>query len=309
MINKGKKSLVLILFGLMLICAGVGTLIAYAYNPGDPFNIIGGKYSVNVDEAKTADIKDVDEISVNVSSADINIIPEDREDVKAVLSGYIKSSSEVAKPELTVDKSSNKLSIGIKGQNSFWGFVNISLKMDVYIPKSYSKDLSLDSSSGEMNLTEKLTLNNLICSLSSGDLTIKDTTCNKFSYDCSSGSMKADILKTQETKLDSSSGDITIKSFTGNVEGESSSGEISIAYSEFNNNVNLTARSGEINIKLPKNSEFYLDANCSSGEVDCDFPVTISGKKKDNTLTGTVVSDKNKIKLNTSSGDINVKYQ
>lgn len=308
MFNMNKKRLAMFLFGVMLICAGLGALIAYAYNPSNPFSMMGGKYTVNVDDTKSSDIKDVEAISVKVSSADLNIIPEDREDVKAVLTGYINSSSEVMKPELTVDKSSGRLSIGVKSQKAYFGYVNMSLKMDIYIPNSYARDLSLDTSSGDINLDKKMLLSDVTCSLSSGDLTIRNLSCNKFSYDCSSGSLKADSLNTKETRLDSSSGDITINGFTGNIEGESSSGTISLGYKEFNNNVTLRAQSGDIELKLPESSEFYLDASCSSGEVECNFPITISGKKKDNVLIGTVKSDKNKVKLNTSSGDITVKY-
>lgn len=307
MFIRSKKRLVSSLFAIMLICAGLGTLIAYMHNPKDPFNSANGKYSMNIDDTKLLDATGVEQISTKISSGDINIISEDRADVKAVLSGYIKSSSEVMKPELIVDKSSNKLSINIKSQNIYWGYVNIGLKLYIYIPSTYTKNLSLQTSSGDIKLNNEMNLSDLSCSLSSGDLTIKNVTCDKFSYKCSSGSLQADILNTKETILDSSSGDMNINSFTGDISGESSSGEISINYSSFNNNVTLKAHSGDIRLKLPKSSEFYIDANCSSGEVECDFPVTISGKKKDNTLTGTVKNDNNKLKLNTSSGDIFVK--
>ena len=77
-------------------------------------------------------------------------------------------------------------------------------------------------------------------------------------------------------------------------------------YKNFNNNVDLQASSGRIELKLPDNAEFKLNARASSGRITCKFPITVSGEKKDNYLAGTVKSDKNSVTLNTSSGNINI---
>lgn len=303
MFRIGRNRLIVLLLGIMFICFGLGTLITYAAN-GWSFSF--DKYTVTANDTKASDINGIKEIIIDISSADLNIIPEDREDIKAVLSGSILSSSEVMKPELTLSKSTEKINIGLKSQKVYFGAINITLKVDIFLPKSYAENLTIDTSSGDFNLNEKMTLKNVSFSLSSGDINIKDLTCDKFEYETSSGSLEAGILNTKTIKFHSSSGDMNIASFTGDITGDISSGEISVKYSSFNNNVNLHASSGEINLVLPENAEFYINAECSSGDVECQFPVTMSGKQEKNSIKGTVKSDTNKVVLSTSSGDITI---
>ena len=303
MFKIARTRIVVFLVGVMFICFGLGTLITFASN-GWSFDF--SRYTVAANDTKVSDAAGIKEVIIDLSSAKLNIIPEEREDIKAVLSGSIFSTSEVIVPELTLSKSSGRINIGMKSQNTYWGPTNINLKVDIFLPKSYIESLTIDISSGDINLQEKMTLKNVSLSLSSGDITIKDLTCDKFEVETSSGSLKADSLSTLATKLQASSGDIDLKNFSGDIDGKVSSGEISVKYNTFNNNVNLQASSGSINLALPENAEFYIDANCSSGDIDCKFPVTTTGSQRENSLKGTVKSDTNKVVLNTLSGDINI---
>lgn len=303
MFKTGKIRLGITLLIVSILCFGIGTFLLFITNGWPPTL---GKYTVDLNEEKVSAIKDVNDIFVDVSSADINIIPEDRADVKAVLSGYINSSSKVTQPELTLEKSGSKLNISVKMQKVYIGFTSMDINLDIYIPKNYSQDLGFDLSSGDVIMNNSLTLNNLDFSLSSGDVTIADLTCNKLFYHSSSGSLEAVKLNTKETEFELSSGHINISDFTGSLTGESSSGDINIAYKEFNDNVDVHVSSGEIKLKLPENSEFYLDAHASSGDVECNFPITLSEKQKDNSLKGVVKDDKNKVLLSASSGEISV---
>jgi len=94
--------------------------------------------------------------------------------------------------------------------------------------------------------------------------------------------------------------------FSGDLKSESSSGDTTVHYSDFDNNINMHSSSGRVLLKLPASAHFNLDASASSGDVTCDFPITVSGKKNDHKLQGTVVNGKNKISIDVSSGDINI---
>jgi lia operon protein LiaG len=305
MFRIGRNRLIVLLLGIMFICFGLGTLITYASN-GWSFNF--AKHAVTADDTKVSDIQNIKEIIIEISSADISIITEDRTDVKAVLSGSILSSSEVMKPELILSKSSDRLSIELKSQKKYWGPTSIDLKVAIFLPKDYAENLTLDTSSGDINLNSRMSLKDVNLSLSSGDINITDLSCDKLEYDSSSGSLNAVTLNTKSTTFDLSSGDISINNFTGDIKGEVSSGEITVLYTSFNNNVDLHASSGDINLKLPENAEFNIDAETSSGDVECQFPVTLEGKQKRNSVKGTVKSATNKVILSASSGDLTVSH-
>ncbi len=72
-------------------------------------------------------------------------------------------------------------------------------------------------------------------------------------------------------------------------------------------NFNFGSTSGDITLRLPKESEFALSAKTISGDIECDFPLTLQSKIRKNRLNGFVVSDINTLKLKTTSGDIRIK--
>jgi lia operon protein LiaG len=127
---------------------------------------------------------------------------------------------------------------------------------------------------------------------------------NVFNYDCSSGDFRAKGLSTGSSSVESTSGTINITDFTGDLKADSSSGDVSIDYANFDNNTDIHATSGNINLTLPKGSRFHLNATTSSGDISCDFPITITKNKKDNYLEGDVGSSGRVVRLDASSGDI-----
>ncbi|WP_026882190.1 DUF4097 family beta strand repeat-containing protein [Clostridium akagii] len=297
------KKVVIYLLGIMFVTLGLGTLIMLQTGT----NLIKGtKPNHTVNDSKTSSLTGIDEIDVDVSSSDINIIPESTSQVKAHFYGGVTSGSSYKSPKIQCYKSGNTLVIKQVEPHMFFGFSNSNFKLDVYIPSGYNKNIKLVSSSGDININVNgYHFNKLDCNLSSGSLTINDLTADTFKYSSSSGDLKADKLTTKTTALDSSSGSININMFSGDLTSESSSGDCKIKYADFHNNIDVHSSSGEIELTLPKSAQFDLNAEASSGDVSCDFPVTVSGKNE-HKLRGIVVNDKNKIKLDASSGDIKI---
>ncbi len=100
------------------------------------------------------------------------------------------------------------------------------------------------------------------------------------SIETSSGEQEIENIKSKNSKLLASSGDIEIYNFTGDLNIITSSGKINLDYKEFHNNINITTSSGDIKVILPNNSNFKLEANTSSGDIESNFPITVTGKLK-----------------------------
>jgi DUF4097 and DUF4098 domain-containing protein YvlB len=79
-----------------------------------------------------------------------------------------------------------------------------------------------------------------------------------------------------------------------------------VEYASFDNDIDISASSGSVEVTLPENSTFYIDASASSGSIRTDFPVTIVGSSDKRQLKGVVGNDKNKVKIHTSSGSIRI---
>lgn len=327
------KKIVIYLLGIMLVCFGLGALIMIrtgTYPVRGIFNtskltdhtnnsindtkpnktnyINDSKTNTNnsIDDTKTSSLDGINEIRVNAYSAAINIIPENASNIKVHFYGDLTSNNSSTKPEIQCYKSGNSLVITeVKKTNTTLGFLSSNIKLDVYIPSDYNKDVELTSSSGDINVNE-YKFNKLDCNLSSGDLNMNDINANTFNYSNSSGDLKAGKLTTNTTSLISSSGSINIDTFNGDLKSESSSGDTNIKYGDFHNSIDMHSSSGQIVLTLPSSAEFSLDASASSGNVTCGFPITISGKNDDHKIQGVVVNDKNKISLDCSSGDVKI---
>ncbi|ERI91721.1 hypothetical protein HMPREF1982_02764 [Clostridiales bacterium oral taxon 876 str. F0540] len=301
--NWNMKKIVLYLLATMFIAYGLGAVVFFSSSKTS-FNGTKGNYDIN--EEKAANINGIKEIKVSVASPDINIIPVDGSEIKAQLNGKIISSGPYTKPELEFSTSGDSLYINVNSKtNMVIGFFSSSLKLDIYIPSSYSDTLKLSSSSGDLNV-KNLKLSNLECNASSGNANIENVSADNFVYNSSSGSLKADKLTTKTSKLSNSSGSKRATGFTGDLKVSSSSGDTKIDYAAFDNNINVDSSSGSVEIKLPESSNFYLSAHTSSGGIKTDFPITVKGETGRHELIGTVGSDKNKIKINTSSGSIKI---
>jgi lia operon protein LiaG len=296
------KKIVLTLLSIMVIAYGIGAIILFA-SPQSVFNGESGRFTIN--EEKTSDSRSIDEINVSTSSTTINIIESDSSEIKAHLYGNVTTTSRYQKPDLQFDVSGDTLTISVKNRTTVsFGFFNTNLKLDVFIPKEYNKNLKLASSSGSIHV-KNLKLESLSMSTASGSSNIENITAKDFSHSSSSGSLRADGLTTEKAKSSSSSGSRRLFSFTGDLTTNSSSGSTEIQYSSFANSLKANASSGSISITLPENAEFELQANASSGSIKCEFPITMKESSR-NRLAGTVGSGTNKISINTSSGSIRI---
>jgi DUF4097 and DUF4098 domain-containing protein YvlB len=339
------KKLVFILIGVVLISFGVGLLSLNHYgfnlynseganidlnginiNDGNSSVKIGPKFTVkandsnnkvfgkgmsrknlirkNVNEEKLEDIKGIKTIDVETPFVDVNIIPEEREDIKIHYNGYLEATYI---PELKTKKSGDILYIMAKGDNLNSSRVySTDLKLNIYIPIAFKDNIEIVTSSGDINVS-KLKLSNLKLAASSGDIGIHDLSVDNLSIETSSGEQIVKNVKSKNSNFLASSGDIEIYSFIGDTNVTTSSGEINMDYEKFNNSIDAAASSGDITIKLPSNSEFNLNANTSSGEIESSFPITVTGKQK-NSLSGKVGNSVNAINITTSSGDISIKH-
>lgn len=296
------KKIVLCLIAIVFITYGLGAIMLFS----SPKIFNSEKNSYNINDEKSVSINGINNINVNVSSAQINVIPSNSSEVKVLYYGNITTSSSYPKPELECYSSGDTIYINIKTKNIMnFGFFSSNIKLDVNIPAVYSNNLRLNSSSGNINLSS-LKLKNLACNLSSGSTNIKQVSAEVFNYNSSSGSITTENLITKTSNLNSSSGSQRLIGFTGDLKASSSSGSIRTEYSSFDNNININASSGSVTVKLPESSTFHLDAAASSGSIRSSFPVTVTGNNNRHALKGTVGNDKNEVSIHTSSGSISI---
>ncbi len=147
--------------------------------------------------------------------------------------------------------------------------------------------------------------------------------------DCQSVSGDIEVKEVKgDANLKTVSGDIIIGNITGSVKAESVSGDIklfSVAKTkivnvntlsgdiDFNGDVGaegsftFKTHSGNLNITLPAEAAFEMEAKTFSGRIDSDFEISVSGKFNGREIRGTVNGGGADLTLKTFSGEIYLK--
>ncbi|HEY5585777.1 MAG TPA: DUF4097 family beta strand repeat-containing protein [Ruminiclostridium sp.] len=366
--NLNFKKISLWLFVTILACFAIATLLFFQIDIKD---FKDNKYQYDVNEEKYFATGEIKDINIDSFLSDINIIESDDTKVKVHIYGklYSKKKTEETPPvielvEGTLNiKENRKSSISI-GINFNIGelFQRDEMKIDLFVPKGYSENIKIDSSSGNVK-ADPLSLKEFDIKTFSGDIELKDVTADTANFETSSGNINVANIQAIDIKINSFSGNNDFKSinadkvyienssgnislgtveagkiagatFSGNitadvikvddVEMSTSSGRIriegatikKIKCETFSGNItfnnaslndsDIDATSGNVTITLIEGSEFALEANSSSGNVACDFPINITEKQGKHEIKGVVGKATNKMKINTFSGNINI---
>jgi lia operon protein LiaG len=283
--NLNIKRLSLWLFILMVLAIGVaGTIFAIeGYNGIFPNS---KKHVINSEKTFSSDgIKD---IKIDTVDIDVDIIPTDTNSVKVHFHGTYSSNRDNI-PYLKAENISDKLNIAIEKPNSVTMGINYNfsdLKLDVYLPKTYSGNVFTDTISG--------------------DIKIENFSLSTFKISTVSGNLNASSLETKESEMHSTSGDAVIEGFSGNLSFNSVSGNLNVEYRSFNNNIKVHTTSGDAKIKLTDKSQFNLKFDSVSGDVESNFPVNKDNSPGSNHTEAVIGNSSNKIDVDTVSGDLEI---
>lgn len=300
--NMSKMAkLVLILLTVTIASFVIAGVIFYAEYGSNNFAGINGDIlrpsgSIDVDEEKTQSITGISNIYVNTTSDEINFIKTDSKELKANFHGYYSSSSKEYKPELTVTTSGSEIRIKVDYKPNTGVFMfNSNLKLDIYLPAAYTKNLDVHTTSADVNIDEITSLEGFNCKTLSG-------------------SLKAKLVNAGKAELTTTSGNMSINGTYDSIISNSLSGEIKSA--------GITAKTASFdttsgNIRLNVTAD-DLKLHSLSGEVTAE-PVNVKSCRAE-TTSGTInlrgnpgrleaisVSGEVKLEYGEFSNDINVR--
>ena len=265
-------------FSMKIIVIGVIVIMGISLGLG------GLNMMREINEEKSFPVGDINKIQVDMGTQSVHYIEtEDNNEVKVHLHGK-------AMQEINIVSEIDNRTIFVKTQRKLKMPLYEDVVLDIYIPQKYAKNLSIDtsSSSGSTKM-DTFDLGNFMFSTHSGSLEIETLNAEKISVSTSSGSVN--INKVNAKQLD--------------IKGHS--GKVKVAYDEFENqNINIETSSGGVTLALPSTAEFLIKAKTSSGKIQSDFPITMTGNNDKKNIEGQVGMKNNKVLLQTSSGSINI---
>lgn len=162
-------------------------------------------------------------------------------------------------------------------------------KLTLYVPESYDRDMGIEVDSG-----------NIIFDGQANTLHI-----NHLSLEVGSGNIEMESVSAAEAVVDVHSGNVNVKRYTGQLDADVSSGNVTIQFDRLKDSVQANVSSGHLTLKLPKTADFTLKGDFSSGNITSNFPLKNKVETK-NELKGVHGSGENSLDLNVSSGKIEV---
>lgn len=234
--------------------------------------------------------------------------------------------SESDKTIMEMDGSTLKVK-GKKRVNWGIGIRTKSTYAKVYLPAEYAGNLKICTASGEVVLSEDLSLErDLEVVVASGDVSAEKITADKIQITSASGELKLRELNAGQSTVTTASGDVWVEAVNGTMKCTTASGEVTIkggsmqgkvgtasgdvwmALSELTGNLEIGTASGEVTLYLPESSSFAFKADTASGDINTFFDEVLSFSKKGDHAKGELNGNTAGItvEIGTASGDITV---
>ncbi len=266
------------------------------------------------------DAGNVNNIVVDVSSADVKVCYSDSEQFKVVYQGAEK---EIKDPVMTAEIKSDSLLIKQTNKITWfqWGVNRI---VTIYVPESFKGKFDYTCSSGDLAFLDDFSFSDIKSKSTSGDMSAGNLTCGQFMASCSSGDINIGTLQTDDFsfkltsgdisvaelhgagKLELTSGDMTIQGFYGQGSFETSSGDVILEICEATGDVTIKVTSGEVTVDIIEDIAFLCDFSVTSGDIQTVFDSGTGTYSKN--FNGSIGENPvNTLKINTTSGDILVK--
>lgn len=265
---KNKTGIIIaIILNILIIAFFVTILIVGENGTMSILNLGMGEYEIK--KEKEYDISQIQNLNIDFTSDSIYILESENEQLKIVQ----KARYNLKEEDMYTDTIEGN-SLTIRGSRRFhivfFGLGNTDSDIFVYLPKSYTKNLKVNLSSGRQEIQTALNLENVELTQTSGSFEIqKPIIANHLKIRSSSGSIKIqDKIETNNLNMKQTSGNMKIEKVIKAKEATivSSSGRLEINDTIEAENLTITGTSGNISVEgtLKANT---IEIGTSSGKI------------------------------------------
>ncbi|CAG9610798.1 DUF4097 family beta strand repeat-containing protein [Pseudoneobacillus rhizosphaerae] len=270
---------------LMLFIIGVvGTLVSVSASGGFSLD------TYNVSDKAVVNNVDISRVKIDLSSSDVTVHSSDTDEITVEMNGKISKKLK-KKLKLDVQEKSKTLKIGLAGEDQIKfniGVLIVDTNVEVFLPQKIYDSIQIDTSSG--------------------DILIQDLKAKETIFDTSSGDIIARNMYTEVNRFHSSSGEMELSNVTGDIQAESSSGDMIIDYVNANGNLDAKTSSGDVSVTYRNEpNSLAIDFQGSSGEGEVSLKAVSYEEKSENSIRGVIGEGFYKLKVETSSGDFSLR--
>ena len=332
---KALKIIQIVLF-LLAIFALVAVLVLYITGNFKLSGFVIQEKQILLAEEEIS-LGSISEVKTNLSSANIYVYPSESEQIEV---RYFGPESEEKDPKVRIESDNQQITITQDFAFSLFQIITTERRVEIYLPSEYQESIDFSCASGDVKLTGDYTFENMIISLSSGDVSAEDietknTEVRLISGDLNILSLKTDTYLTESRsgeirftelngngKINCTSGDIRIENivsefdiyaasgdiFLGNLSGQGKinciSGDINVEVQESLGDLDISTTSGEVTVKLSEDAGYLFEGDCVAGDIRSDFALKYNN---DNHASGEIGADNDfELSIKTTAGDISL---
>lgn len=249
-----------------------------------------------VQKEKTFQASQVKELRLELTASDVKVTGSAETDQVLIKYPESKSSS------YTITEDEGQLTISEKNERifgtfSFDFFFSKDWEVEVILPVDSLNNLTLDSSSGDVEFQKLVIKEKLDLSLSSGDIQLETVTvAGETSVQLSSGELGLSNVVSKDLFLEVTSGDIQLEGVlvANQTTLKATSGDIGLSQFKAGQETEISVTSGNIKGDLVgKITEYTIQSSVTSG--DNNLPQELDGGYK-------------QLRVEATSGDINIQF-
>lgn len=263
--------------------------------------------TIEVFNDKNIDGEEIDEVSISTSSTDIQVEPNESNQI-IIKWGGKTTQKEWKKYRLTTNINGDKLEIKLDKSNPFSFSFEMTgvrdINLQVYLPRKIYNSLEVHSSSGEM-LIQTMEAKYTDVGASSGSIKLTEIKSEVLEASVSSGEIYIYKSEFNDATTSTSSGDIYIEeNRIKQINAKSSSGNIEINNEMLTGDIIAKTSSGDVHLFLEKEpASFLIDYKSSSGDERINIEGINFEKNSDHHVVGMKGNGEHNITVRTSSGD------
>lgn len=296
---------------LMMWCAGaVGLLVLTGCSCGS------ASRSAN---DLTFALDGISEVTISYDEEKVTFYRSETDEL--VIREYMTENKDSYRARVTQGNGSIRISEG--GKPLFKG--NFSRYIEVYLPASYDKNLTVTTTDGDIDMSRiDLSLNALRIDSTGGTVRLSSAEARNIHLSSTRGAFALDCLNADVIRIDTTSGSVTCEKLTGDVTytttsgsadiksavgsgsyKASNSGDLNVVYTEVTGDLSFFNKNDSVCVTLPGDLEFELIATTKNGSVSTSFQGCVS---VDGQTTRGVVGEHPTVtvRAETNNGDIQV---
>lgn len=273
-------------------------------------------------------IRAAKDIEINISSADTLI---EIADVDKIIVEYTGDNRRSIKANLDGDKLVVEEDINFVVTFINWSFGDDEAELKITLPRKEYDDVKLNAASGKIdinglicndfdansasgNMNYRIFANDIKISTLSGCVELTNCTdrrAKSLNMTSTSGDHSVSGFMTDKFALESMSGSISADGISGEGDIDITSGEIDLVYAQWDNELDIDAVSGSVDVTLPADSGVIVELSATSGGVDVDLTgetsgsatARLSGDSKSGVIGG---SNVHAVEVDLISGDVDI---